>query len=140
MKSAPGDNATAGSPILVVDDEPVVRQIVKVALERAGRSVVLAQSAEEAIEAVRRASESIAIVLLDWKALAADGGELLTRLRELRPDLKAIVSGEYTQPEAEARLRTANVNAYLQKPYRMSELVALLETVSVGSDSFNKLM
>ncbi|MEP6714942.1 MAG: response regulator, partial [Terriglobia bacterium] len=42
--------------VLVVDDEPVIRQIVKVALERAGRKVLMASSGAEAIELFRKFS------------------------------------------------------------------------------------
>jgi CheY-like chemotaxis protein len=114
--------APSGETILVVDDEPIVRQIVKVALERAGYSVILAASGEAAIEQLRESPDSIGGVLLDWKMPSMDGAATLERLRELRRDLKVIVSSGFARTEAEDRFREAGINGYLQKPYRVSEL------------------
>ncbi len=124
---------------LVVEDESEVRRIVKVTLERAGRGVVLAESGEEAIEVFRRLGDRIDSVLLDWNIPVMDGADLLTRLRELRPALKIIISSGLAHAEAEERFREAGVTGYLQKPYRMSELVTLIEKVSAEAD-FTKQM
>lgn len=112
--------------ILVVDDEPVIRQIVKVALERSGRSVLLADSGEAAVEIVSRMQDQIKLVLLDWKMPMMDGGETLLRLRAIKPDLRVIVSSGFALSEAEESYREVGITGYLQKPYRMSELVDLV--------------
>jgi CheY-like chemotaxis protein len=113
--------------VLVVDDEPVVRQIVKVALERAGRRVLLADSGEAALEMLQGRAPQVELVLLDWKMPVMDGSETLLRLREIRPDLRVIVSSGFARSEAEERFGGSNVTGYLQKPYRMSQLVSLVE-------------
>jgi DNA-binding response OmpR family regulator len=117
----------AGSYVLVVDDEPIVRQIVKVALERAGRKVLSADSGESAVEIFQRSSLRIGLVLLDWKMPVMDGSETLSRLRAIRPEVKVIVSSGFAQTEAEDRFRDSNITGYLQKPYKMSELTALVD-------------
>jgi DNA-binding response OmpR family regulator len=121
-----GSAATAGSSILVVDDEAVVRQIVKLALERAGRHVLLADSGEAAVDLLRRNPTQVELVVLDWKMPVMDGSETLVRLREIRPDLKVIVSSGFAQSEAEERFAESGITGYLQKPYRMSELAAMV--------------
>ncbi len=118
--------AETATYVLVVDDEPIVRQIVKVALERAGRKVLSADSGEAAVEVFQRSGVRIGLVLLDWKMPFMDGRETLTRLRAIRPDLKVIVSSGFPQTEAEDRFRETNITGYLQKPYKMSELTALV--------------
>jgi CheY-like chemotaxis protein len=120
--------------VLVVDDESVVRQMVKMTLERAGRAVALAESAEEAIEIVRRLRDRIEIALVDSKAAGNAGGDLITRLRQLRPDLKIVVTSSFTPAEAAEHFPTANVNGYLQKPWRISELLATLDQVAGQGD------
>ena len=111
----------------MVDDEPIVRQIVKVALERAGRKVLSADSGESAVEIFQRSSLRIGLVLLDWKMPVMDGSETLSRLRAIRPEVKVIVSSGFAQTEAEDRFRDSNITGYLQKPYKMSELTALVD-------------
>lgn len=125
-EETPPETAEAGTYVLVVDDEPIVRQIVKVALERAGRKVVAADSGESAVEMFERSANTIGLVLLDWKMPVMDGSETLTRLRSIRPDLKVIISSGFAQTEAEDRFRESGITGYLQKPYKMSELTALV--------------
>jgi signal transduction histidine kinase len=127
--------STAGLLTLVVEEEPEVRRILKVSLERAGRGVVLAQSGDEAMEALRRLERRIDSVLLDWDTTVMDSHEIVMRLRHLRPDVKVIISGVLSRADAEERFRPAGVSEYLQKPYRMSELLTLLEPVSPAVDS-----
>jgi CheY-like chemotaxis protein len=112
----------SGETVLVVDDEAIVRQIVKVALERAGYRVILAISGEEAIERFREMPDRIGAVLLDWKMPGMDGAAALDKMREIRSDLKVIVSSGFARTESEDRFRTSGINGYLQKPYRVSEL------------------
>jgi CheY-like chemotaxis protein len=116
----------AGPVVLVVDDEAVVRQIVKVALERAGRRVLLADSGEAALELLQSCSSQVELVLLDWKMPVMDGSETLIRMRQIRPDLRVIVSSGLAQAEAEERFGGTGIDGYLQKPYRMSQLVSLV--------------
>jgi len=120
------ETGESGTCVLVVDDEPIIRQIVKVALERAGRKVLSADSGEAALEIFQRSAARIGLVLLDWKMPVMDGRETLTRLRAIRPDLKVIVSSGFAQTEAEDRFRETSITGYLQKPYKMSELTALV--------------
>ena len=56
-----------------------------------------------------------------------DGSETLSRLRAIRPEVKVIVSSGFAQTEAEDRFRDSNITGYLQKPYKMSELTALVD-------------
>jgi CheY-like chemotaxis protein len=121
--------ADAGPFILVVDDETVVRQIVKVALERAGRKVLLADSGEAALGLFQRLGDRIDLILLDWKMPVMDGGETLARLREMRPGIRIIVSSGFAQVEAEERFRDCRISGYLQKPYRMTELTSLVNSL-----------
>jgi CheY-like chemotaxis protein len=125
-EDSPPETGEAGTYVRVVDDEPIVRQIVKVALERVGRKVLSADSGEAAVDVFQRLAARIGLVLLDWKMPVMDGRETLTRLRAIRPDLKVIVSSGFAQTEAEDRFRETSIAGYLQKPYKMSELTALV--------------
>jgi two-component system cell cycle sensor histidine kinase/response regulator CckA len=123
----PVAKAETGGCVLIVDDEPIVRQIVKVALERTGRTVLSAGSGEAAIETLRKSGDLVSLVLLDWKMPGMDGEETLGRLREIAPDVKVIVSSGFEQREAEERFQGSGISGFLQKPYKMSELAALVE-------------
>jgi CheY-like chemotaxis protein len=115
--------------VLVVDDEPIVRQIVKVALERAGHKVIVAECGESAIESFRSAHGRIGLVLLDWKMPGMDGTEALRILRNISSEVKVIISSGLSQTDTEYHFREMPVSGYLQKPYRMSELTALVNAI-----------
>jgi len=112
---------------LVVDDEPIVRQVVKIALERAGRRVMLAEGGGKAIELFSQSPQEIDIVILDWKLPAIDGGDTLARLRAIRPDVKVIISSAFAEFEANERFSDKKITAYLQKPYKMADMNALVD-------------
>lgn len=115
--------------VLVVDDEAVVRQIVTIALERAGRKVIAVDSGSAALEVFTRAPEKVGLVLLDWKMPGMDGAEALRHLRSISPNLKVIISSGLPKTDAEYHFRDAPVSGYLQKPYRMSELTLLVDAI-----------
>jgi len=123
------DTGASGETVLVVDDETIIRQIVKVALERAGYRVLLAASGEEGVERFREMPDRIGAVLLDWKMPGMDGAATLERLREIRPDVKVIVSSGFVRTTAEDRFRSSAISGYLQKPYRVSELTDTIKKV-----------
>ena len=128
-RRAPAKREIAADTVLVVDDEAIVRQIVKVALERAGHKVVIAESGEAAIEAFKSTRGQVGLVLLDWKMPGMDGTEALRILRKIAPDVKVIISSGLSQSDTEYHFRETPVAGYLQKPYRMSELTALVNAI-----------
>jgi signal transduction histidine kinase len=126
--AAPSEPEGRASVVLVVDDEPVVRQIVKLALERAGHHVVVADSGQAALDAFAQMRGKIDLVLLDWKMPGMDGAETLRKLKARAPDVKIIISSGVAQSDAEQHLGVGDACGYLQKPYRMSELTTLVES------------
>ena len=113
--------------VLVVDDEPIIRQIAKVAIERSGHKVHLAGSGAEAIQLFADEANRIGVVLLDLRMPEMDGYEVLQRLQAIRPDIKVIVSSGLPPAEVESQLRDSPVSGILQKPYKMMELVRIVE-------------
>jgi CheY-like chemotaxis protein len=82
---------TMASPrILVVEDNPDQRDLLRRNFERAGCSVVLAESAEDAIVAYRQSSPDLAVI--DLLLPGMDGSTLVALLREERPDCAIVVT------------------------------------------------
>ena len=95
--------------ILVVDDEEAVRTAVSLNLRRGGMEVLLANSAEEALDQL--ASHPVDLVLTDVKMPGANGLELLTTIRKKRPELPVVVRGDKDVPYG----RVVHVMTLLQK-------------------------
>jgi CheY-like chemotaxis protein len=114
--------ATEKPGVLVVDDEPQVRQPLQLVLAREGFPVWSAPSGRAAVEFYRRNQGLIGAVLLDVKMPGLDGPATLAALRQLNPHVRALFvsgdAGEYT-PEA---LLGMGADAVLQKPFDLVEV------------------
>ena len=90
----PGSNRAAEAlcrpvSILVIDDDPAIRELLSTILEADGYEVVTAQSGEEAIGWLRRQHFELAITDLIMPGM--DGIQTLTALKDLAPDLEVLI-------------------------------------------------
>jgi two-component system, cell cycle sensor histidine kinase and response regulator CckA len=109
--------------ILVVDDEEVIRNVVRTALEKFGFSVLTAADGFEAVELFRAQASEVAVVLLDMTMPRMSGDEAFQEMRRIRPDVRVILSSGYTEQEATTRFADAGLAAFIQKPYQPLELL-----------------
>jgi CheY-like chemotaxis protein len=123
------DAAIQGSgTVLVVDDEPMVREMAQRSLELHGYSVLLAESGEAAINVFMRHPGAIEFVVLDLSMPNMSGEEALPRLRKIRPEVKAIISSGYSESDAMAVFRGQRVSGFIQKPYTSKAIAEKLRT------------
>jgi CheY-like chemotaxis protein len=125
--------------ILVVDDEPEIRDLCAVTLREAGHHVVLADNGQSAIDIHRIAPQDL--VLLDMFMPIKDGLETLTALRKTQPAPKIIavsagwrVTGRRQANEAAPRdvldeARALGADAVLHKPFDPDDLVRTVQTL-----------
>jgi two-component system cell cycle sensor histidine kinase/response regulator CckA len=109
--------------VLVVDDEAMVKDLARDILKRYGYTVLTAGGGEEAVELYRHHQGVIAVVLLDILMPEMDGREAFRRIREIDPSAKIIVSSGFDQARDADELLDAGASAFVQKPYRITELV-----------------
>src|ERR1700738_77019 len=95
--------AHAASPrrILVVDDEPAARVLAKRGLSEAGVEVITVQSGFECLEFFRKQPHGFHLVLLDLSMPFMDGEETFRRLREINPNVVAVLSTGFLAPAQE---------------------------------------
>ena len=122
--SGPAPNRSAdvprgsGETVLVVDDEPGIREIAARTLRRAGYEVVTARDGEDAL-ARWRTAEKVNLVLTDLMMPVMDGEHLVRELRRLDPGVRVLCSsGLATQASAPQGER------FLPKPYTAEMLLA----------------
>lgn len=114
--------AESGQTVLVVDDEPLVRNMVKTTLERCNFRVLLAASGQEALEIFARQPDTVSLVLLDLAMPGPGGEDVIPRLRSIRPNVEVIISTACDEREAMARVGGHRVKAIIQKPYTSGAL------------------
>ncbi len=85
-----------GSGVLVVDDEPIVRQVIDWKLKRMGCRVLQAKNGEEALSLIQSISK-IDVVLTDVVMPGMNGKELVEKIHERRPGMRIIFMSGYPQ-------------------------------------------
>ena len=110
--------------ILVVDDERVVRDVLRRLLERAGHQVVVADGGREGLEVYRQQWHQLDLVILDVMMPDMDGREALAQMRAINPDVRAVLSSGY-DVDGEAALVTDGVRL-LQKPYAREDVTRVI--------------
>jgi two-component system response regulator AtoC len=116
--------------ILVVEDEPALRQMLALMLNRAGYEVETAASAEEA--SARLAKGEFDVVLCDIKLPGMDGIELLRRTKATGSDVAFIMVTAFASMETAIEALKAGASDYIIKPARNEEILhrlAQLETL-----------
>ncbi len=124
--AAPPVHAESERTILVVDDEPGVRAVVRATLEQAGFGVLTATDGDDAILVFRQHMDAISCVLLDLTMPRKGGTEVIRELRAIRPDVPIVLTSGYDESDVVHRLGALELAGFVQKPYRGSDLLAAI--------------
>lgn len=120
-----------GLRILVVDDEPDTRELLKQGLEYCGANVSVVGSAAEALDAVM--SKVPDVLISDIGMPGIDGYDLIRQVRGLPRDrggkIPAIALTAYTRTEDRLQSLRAGYDMHVPKPVELAELVAVAATV-----------
>lgn len=131
-----------GGRALVMDDEPLVREVALDLLERLGFEVALAENGQQAIDLYQRArtvNKPFDVVIMDLTIPGAMGGkEAMARLKELDPGVKAIVSSGYSTDPVMSHYREYGFSGVLPKPYLLDDLARALNQV-LETGNVNKI-
>jgi two-component system cell cycle sensor histidine kinase/response regulator CckA len=108
--------------ILLVDDEPLVRNFGRSVLEGYGYRVLLAGDGEEAVEMYRQDPSRIDLVLLDLTMPRLSGREALRELLGINPQVRVLLASGYSAEHLTEQDRE-HILGFLHKPYRPETLV-----------------
>ena len=114
---------------LVVDDELVVRAVVRRLLERRGWAVIESATAEQALEVLSDATTRIDVVLCDLNLPGISGSALCGRITTLRPELASrlvLTSGDPRAAAAELERESLHCPV-LEKPFSLVDLERVVE-------------
>jgi DNA-binding NtrC family response regulator len=119
--------APADQPVvLVVDDDEMVRDMVALALRRAGFTALLAANGPQAVEVYGRHHDGIAAVLLDLQMPGLDGPATLGLLKGINPAVRyCFMSGHLPEDEAAALLSQGAARVF-HKPFNLNALTEAL--------------
>ncbi|MBK7047597.1 MAG: response regulator [bacterium] len=121
--------AGGGQLVLVADDEPFMRSLVRDLLASLGYRAVLAANGEEAVALLARHPEPVEIALLDVSMPRLGGPDAARRMRELRPGLPVLFMTGYDRESALAGEAAKSGDPVLGKPFRVAALAQALRQV-----------
>jgi two-component system, cell cycle sensor histidine kinase and response regulator CckA len=121
--------------ILLVEDEDMLRGLIRELLEIKGYLVLEASQGVEALEIFKKSQEPVDLVLTDVVMPHMSGSELVERLRKEQPALRVIFMSGYTGANNAAIHKSLEMPgvAFLQKPFRLNALISQVEELLLRS-------
>ena len=120
--SLPPDASAA--TILLVEDEPMVRNVAKRILGREGFRILAAESAERALALAAEYNERIDLVITDVIMSGMGGPQLAEQMRAARPGIRTLLMSGYSRDQASLQDDPARGAMFLAKPFTNDLLVA----------------
>jgi DNA-binding NtrC family response regulator len=114
--------------ILIVDDEPVQRELISGFLKKQAFDVVAAETGARAVELFRQ--DSIDLILTDQKMPQMSGLDLLQAVRAINPEIPVILMTAFGSIEAAVSAIRGGATDYLTKPLNLDELLYRIRQVS----------
>lgn len=121
--------ARGSGGILVVDDEPLIRNLVRHQLESLGYRVLLAADGAEGLELYAKHQQDISLVLLDRVMPRLNGRDCFRAIRKIDPQACIVIASGYEADKSVDEMFDEGLVSFIKKPYRLSELGALLSQV-----------
>jgi hypothetical protein len=119
----------SGELVLIIDDEPSIREITKTSLEAYNYKAITASDGIEAIALYAEYRDKISIVLTDMLMPSMDGITTIRTLHKINPNVKIIaISGLATSDKMNAAY-DLGIKAFLSKPYTAKQLLETINTV-----------
>ncbi len=114
---------TAGNKayhILVVDDEPSVRQAIKMLLEYEGHEVQTVESGEAALALLEH--NTFDLITTDYSMVGMKGNQLAAIIKQVRPDQPIIMATAFAADFHTGGKPSGGVNYVLSKPFSLTEM------------------
>jgi len=114
--------------ILIVDDDRNIRLVTSAMVEDMGFKAMRARGGFETLDLYRRHQDEITGVLMDLSMPGMDGRECCRELLNMDPTVKIVLASGYPEQEAGIRFSDRGLAGFIQKPYSLAALKAVLET------------
>ena len=117
-----------GKRVIVLDDEPIVCERLKPALEKIGFYVEAYTESQDVID--RFAEEKFDVVVTDLKMRKPDGLEVMDFIREHSPSTKVIIITGFATVDTACRAIKGGAVDFIAKPFKIRELCDLIVKIT----------
>jgi len=115
--------------ILLIEDEELLRDLVKGVLKSKGYSVLTAEDGNEGVEHYTRHQQDIQLVLSDLGLPKLNGFETFKRIKSINPRVKFILATGYVDPEEKSIMLVAGVSNIIHKPYSIDQMLRSVRSI-----------
>lgn len=123
--------------VMVVDDEPTVRDVAAELLEVMGLTPHTCEDGESALAYFKQHAAEVRLVLLDARMPGMDGEATLREMQKLRRDVRVVLSSGLTDPGAAGQFAEGELAGFLHKPFELDDFAdavrAALESGTTGA-------
>jgi PAS domain S-box-containing protein len=141
-RPAAAEPADAGRPlggdevILLVDDDEMIRHLGRTLLTQSGYQVLLADDGATAVDLFRQYQDRIDLVILDLTMPRLPGRETFLELKQINPAVRVLFSSAYSAEDLPPEI-SATAAGFVNKPYRVGDLIRAVRAALDGSDNNN---
>ena len=121
--------------VLVVEDEPIIREVAEALLQDLGFDVLLAEDGLQGVDTFKVHQDKITAVILDLNMPNLNGEEAYKIIREIRPEVPILLASGYSEQETVRRFTDQGPARFLQKPFLAPELEARLRACLCPADT-----
>ena len=118
-----------GELILIVDDEPSIREILGTTLESYQYRSISASNSQQAIELYAQHHHEIRTILLDYMMPGGDPIDTIAQFHSIDPNVRAILMSGLSAHEIAAQNHGETIKAFLPKPFSTQDLLYTLKAV-----------
>ncbi|MFK0090233.1 response regulator [Pseudomonas sp. NPDC090755] len=111
-------------PLLVVEDDDIVRMLIVEVLQELGYSVIEAQDAAAALKIIENPGQSLALLMTDYGLPDMDGKALAEKVRQARPSLPVLFASGYA-----GNLQVPEGMHLIGKPFTLEQLRDKVNTI-----------
>ena len=115
-------NVKGKESILVIDDEMVIRDLIKEGLEDLGYTVLTAEDGYTGVSLYKEKAGETDLIILDLILPKMSGKITYEKLKEIDPQVTVLLSSGYSQKGQAQELLDQGVQGFIQKPFRLKEL------------------
>ena len=118
--------------VLVVDDEPMVLDVMQGMLEVLGCQVRVCDSGYKAVEVLDTQAEAFDLVFCDLTLGGLQGRRLFERIRGIAPQLRTVVMSGRIESDQVEEFRELGISGFLSKPFNIDSLRSEIDRVMLG--------